>query len=177
MSATPKNIILVGFMATGKSHVGRILSQKTGWPLVDADEEIVRRTGRSVQSIFDHDGEPAFRELERAVIADLCAGRRQIISAGGGAFLDSNNRQSTLQNGLVFCLSASPDTILERVKQDQGEDAPLRPLLSGDNPRQRIAELLTRRAESYAQAHHTIDTDALTPEQVAERILGLSELD
>lgn len=177
MSATPKNIILVGFMATGKSHVGRILSQKTGWPLVDADEEIVRRTGRSVQSIFDHDGEPAFRELERTVIADLCAGRRQIISAGGGAFLDSSNRQSTLQNGLVFCLSASPDTILERVKQDQGEDAPLRPLLSGDNPRQSIEELLARRAETYALAHHTIATDALTPEQVAERILGLCELE
>ena len=146
-------------------------------PLVDADEEIVRRTGQSIQSIFDDQGEPAFRELERTVLADLCAGSQQIISAGGGAFLDSDNRQSTLQNGLVFCLSATPKTILDRVKQDQGEDAPLRPLLSGDNPRQSIVELLARRAEFYTQAHHTIDTDALTPEQVAERILGLCELD
>ncbi len=177
MSATPKNIILVGFMATGKSHVGRILSHSTGWPLVDADEEIVRRTGQSIQSIFDDQGEPMFRELERTGLADLCAGSQQIISAGGGAFLDSNNRQSTLQNGLVFCLSATPNTILDRVMQDQGEDAPLRPLLSGDNPRKSIEELLSRRAESYAQAHHTIETDTLTPEQVAQRILELCNTD
>ncbi len=163
-------------MATGKSHVGRILSQNTGWPLVDADDEIVRRVGKSVQSIFDHDGEPAFRELERTVIADLCAGNQQIISAGGGAFLDPSNRESTLNNGLVFCLSAIPETILDRVSRDSGEDASSRPLLSGDNPRQSIEELLAQRAESYAQAHHTIETDTLTPEQVAERILELSKL-
>ena len=172
----PKNIILVGFMATGKSHVGRILSQRTGWPLVDADDEIVLRAGKAIQSIFDNEGEPAFRDLERTVIADLCAGSQQIISGGGGSFLDSSNRDAMLNNGMVFCLSATPDTILDRVQRDSGVGAPLRPLLAGDNPRRNIEELLAQRAEHYAQAHHTIDTDTLTPEETAERILELCGL-
>jgi len=170
----PKNIVLVGFMATGKSHVGQILSQLTDWPLMDADKKIVRRAGKSIQTIFDEQGEPAFRDLERRVIADLCADAHQIISTGGGAFVDAANRKAMLENGLVFCLSATPDTILDRVRQDNDEEAPLRPLLAVDDPLQNIERLLAQRADAYSQAHHTIETDAFTPQQVAERILELS---
>lgn len=164
-------------MATGKSHVGRILSQRIGWPLVEADGEIVRRAGKSIQAIFDEEGEPAFRELERQVIVDLCSGTGQVISAGGGAFTDPSNQKAMLDNGTVFCLSARPETIYRRVQQEDGTEAPLRPLLAGHDPLQNIRKLLAQRADAYAKAHHTVETDALTPEQVSERILELCELE
>ena len=80
------NIILVGFMASGKSHVGRILAERTGMPLVDADAVIVERAGKSIEQIFADDGEAAFRSLERQVIADLCGGSGRIFCCG--AFVD-----------------------------------------------------------------------------------------
>ena len=164
-------------MATGKSHVGRVLCGKTGWPLVDADDEIVQRAGKPIQLIFDDDGETYFRDLERLVIADLCAGSQQIISAGGGAFVDTANRMLMLISGLVICLSATPETIFSRVGADKGDTGPLRPLLVGDNlednPLDRIKSLLAQRTDVYSQAHHTIETDSLTPQQVGERILEL----
>ena len=95
------NIILVGFMASGKSNVGRILSHRTGMPLVDADSVIVERAGKSIEQIFADDGEPAFRALERQVISELCRGTGQIISAGGGAFVDPDNRRAMLEGGTV----------------------------------------------------------------------------
>lgn len=164
-------------MATGKSHVGQILSEKTGWPLVDADDEIVRRAGKSIQRIFDDDGEATFRDLERLVIADLCAGNQRIISAGGGAFVDATNRELMLASGMVCCLSATPETIYSRVMEADEGSGPVRPLLAGGNPGDdqigRIKSLLAQRADAYAQAHHTVMTDSLTPQQVAERILEL----
>lgn len=189
--APPNNIILIGFMATGKSHVGRILSRQTGWPLLDADQEIARRSGKSIHQLFQDDGEPAFRALEALVIAELCSGTGRIIAAGGGAFVDPDNRRRMLERGLVCCLSARPETIYRRIAEpaDAGkgvgrsgasgaEDAAgsaeaLRPLLAGDNPLERIKILLEQRAGSYAQAHHIIETDSLTPEEVAHHILGL----
>lgn len=172
----PRNIILVGFMASGKSRVGRVLSRRLGWPLVDADAEIVQRQGRSIQAIFEQDGEVAFREIERRAIAELCAGEGAIIATGGGAFLDPGSQRLMLQSGTVFCLSAGAETIHARLRQDSGPESPVRPLLAGDDPRERIQTLLDQRAEAYARAHHTVPTDALTPEQVAERILQLCAL-
>ena len=169
----PANIILVGFMATGKTHVGRCLSQLTGWPLHDADDEIVRRAGCSIEDIFSRDGEGAFRDLERQVIADLCSGKNRVISAGGGAFVQPANRDTMLRRGLVFCLSATPETIYARVQKDAGPNAPVRPLLAGDDPLQRIRGLLQTRAEAYSHAHHMIPTNCLAVEEVAGQILGL----
>ena len=165
----PQNIFLVGFMASGKTEVGGILSRLTGWELVDADDEIERRAGRSVQRIFEEDGEEAFRNLERAVTQELCAASGKVIAAGGGAFVDPGNRRRMLENGLVVWLSAQPETIHRRVIQSQGT-ASVRPLLAGDDPLDRIRTLLSQRAEAYGQAHHTVETDNLTPEQVARAI-------
>ncbi|MFQ6027840.1 MAG: 3-dehydroquinate synthase [Dehalococcoidia bacterium] len=170
--AAPRNIFLVGFMASGKSHVGSLLSQRTGWPLVDSDREIVARSGKSIEQLFETEGEAAFRSLERQIIRELCAGSGKIISVGGGAFVDGENRERMLSGGLVVGLRATPETIHRRVTRRRS-DAPVRPLLAGDNPLERIRTLLAQRADAYAQAHHTIETDTQTPEQVAERILGL----
>lgn len=172
----PRNIILVGFMASGKTSVGRALAERTGWTLMDADGVIVARAGKPIHRIFSEDGEPAFRELERRVIADLCAGERQVIASGGGAFVDPRNRDAMLAGGTVFFLSARPAVILRRVR---GEDAggPIRPLLAVEDPEARIAELLAQRAPAYAQAHHTVDTDALTAAGVAARISSICRID
>ena len=171
------NIILVGFMASGKSRVGRILSQRTGMPLVDADTVIVERAGKSIERIFADEGEAAFRALERAVISDLCSRSGQVISAGGGAFVDPANRREMLSGGTVFCLQARPETIYQRLKADNDSGQAVRPLLAGPDPLERIRELLAQRAEAYGRAHHCIDTDELTPEEVAEQILILLPTD
>ena len=168
----PRNIILVGFMASGKTSVGRALAERTGWTLVDADDVIVVRAGKPIHRIFSEDGEPAFRELERQVIADLCSGERQVIASGGGAFVSEQNRDVMLSGGRVFFLSASPATILQRV-QEEDAGGPIRPLLAVEYPEARIAELLAQRAAAYAQAHHTVETDALTAEGVTREIAGL----
>ena len=175
MATPPRNIILVGFMASGKTSVGRALAARTGWTLVDADDVIVVRAGKPIHRIFSEDGEPAFRELERQVIADLCAGERQVIASGGGAFVSEQNREVMLAGGMVFFLSASPPVILRRV-QEEDAGGPIRPLLAVDDPEARIAELLSQRTPAYTQAHHTVETDALTAEGVAARIGGCVEL-
>ena len=167
------NIILVGFMASGKTRVGRILSERTGMSLVDADLVIVERAGKSIEQIFADEGEVAFRVLEREVIAELCQCTGQIISAGGGAFVDPDNRRVMLAGDSVFCLQARPETILQRLKADNESGQAVRPLLAGPDPLGRIRELLAERAEAYGQAHHWIDTDELTPEEVGEQILNL----
>lgn len=164
------NIILVGFMASGKSNVGRILSQRTGRSLVDADSVIVERAGKSIEQIFADEGEGAFRALERGVIAELCGQSGQIISAGGGAFVDLDNQRTMLAGGTVFCLQARPETIYQRLRVDDESGQAVRPLLAGPDPLGRIRELLARRAEAYGQAHYCIDTDELTAEEVAERV-------
>ena len=182
MVASPRNIILVGFMASGKTSVGRALAESLsnndapgsagGWMLVDADDVIVARAGKPIHRIFAEDGEPAFRDLESRVIADLCAGERQVIASGGGSFVSERNRDVMLAGGRVFFLSASPATILRRV-QEEDAGGPIRPLLAVDDPEARIAELLAQRTPAYVQAHHTVDTDALTAEGVAERIRAI----
>lgn len=167
----PNNIILVGFMATGKSRVGRVLARRTGRPFADADAVIVQRAGRSIEQIFAEQGEAAFRAMEKSVIAELCAGSGKVIAAGGGAFLDPDNRRTMLAAGAVFCLTARPETISQRLNGGAGQSA--RPLLAGDNPLERIRELLAQRAAAYAQAHYQIATDEGNPEQTAEEILEL----
>ena len=168
----PRNIILVGFMASGKTSVGRALAGRSGWAFIDADDVIVARAGKPIHRIFAEDGEPAFRDLESSVIADLCAGERQVIASGGGAFVSEQNHEAMLAGGRVFFLSASPATILRRV-QEEDAGGPIRPLLAVEDPEARIAELLAQRAPAYAQAHHTVDTDALTAAEVAAEISGL----
>jgi shikimate kinase len=150
--------------------VGRALSAATGRPLIDVDDEIVRRAGKPISRIFEESGEDAFRELERSVITGLCQTGGRIISAGGGAFVDERNRSSMLNSGVVCWLAARPETIHRRITLEDG-DAAVRPLLAGGDPMARIESLLARRAPAYAKAHHKIETDGLPPERVAGLII------
>ncbi|MDA1128744.1 MAG: shikimate kinase [Chloroflexi bacterium] len=167
-----RNIILVGFMGSGKSSVGRALSRRCGWPRVDADDMIVARAGKSIADIFRDSGEDAFRELERTVMKDICEESGRVISGGGGSFVDDENRRIMLDCGTVFYLNASPETLHRRVT-GRNTNTPVRPLLAGGDPLERIQELLAQRAPAYAEAHHIIETDELSPAQVAEAILKI----
>ncbi len=179
----PPNIILVGFMASGKTAVGRELSRMTGRPLLDADERIVHRAGKPIDEIFRDSGEAAFRALERSIISEVCSRKGSVVATGGGAFVDPENRTQLLAGGLVICLSARPETIHRRIMESAAlgpgpspagkPAAAVRPLLAGGDPLERIQALLAQREHAYAQAHHTVVTDDLTPEQVARRILEL----
>lgn len=159
-------------MASGKSSVGRVLARRTGWPRVDADDEIVSRAGKPIADIFKDSGEDAFRQLEREVVSDICEKSGSIIAAGGGSFIDDQNRRTMLDRGTVFYLSAKPETIHRRVTRGN-LNGPVRPMLAGGDPLERITELLEQRMPAYDEAHHAVDTDGLSPEQVAMAIIKI----
>ena len=154
-------------MAVGKSAVGRNLAKRLRRRFVDLDRMIEKRAGLKVREIFEQKGEPYFRELEKQTLADLLQQPGQVIATGGGVIMDPENLRLLQEQSLLVCLTASTEAILARV----GNGAK-RPLLKGPNRRERIEELLAQRAEQYAQAHITVDTSALTLEQVVERIVA-----
>jgi shikimate kinase len=166
-----RNIILVGFMGTGKTVTGRVLAERTDLELVDMDSIIEKRAGRPISDIFATDGEAGFRKLERALAHELSQRDGLIISTGGGIVLDPDNLADFEKTGLVVCLTASPETIFQRLENDT-----TRPLLSGDKKNQ-IGELLERRKPLYDAIEHQIDGDRLDPEGRAEAILELYALE
>jgi shikimate kinase/3-dehydroquinate synthase len=151
-----RNIVLTGFMGTGKTTVGRLLAEQLGYEFVDTDELIEQRHG-TIAEIFRSRGEDAFREIERELAAELGDRDRLVISTGGRLMLDSRNVASLSRNGRVFCLVATPDEIFDRIVKD---DSPIeRPLLSVPDPRRRIVELLAERTPEYRRfAQLTTDT-------------------
>ena len=175
---TPNNIFLVGFMASGKSHVGRQLARRTGWNLLDADSVIIERAGRSIEEIFKTEGEAFFRSLESEIVSELCSRSRQIVAMGGGAFLSPANREKMLSNGSVVCLRAKPQTILKRLNKSQSNDRgrrnpPVRPLLGQNDPLEKIESLIQERSVAYSEAHYQVDTDEFGPDEIAVQILNL----
>src|SRR5688572_32419312 len=110
------NIVLTGFMGTGKTLVGRRLAEELGLGFVDIDEAIEKRVGRSVRVIFETQGETAFRALEAEVIGELASRDRTVIATGGGALLNPQNRRNLEKNGILVCLRARTATVLERLK-------------------------------------------------------------
>ncbi|HEX2173476.1 MAG TPA: 3-dehydroquinate synthase [Dehalococcoidia bacterium] len=162
-----RNIFLTGFSYTGKTTVGRHLAAALGWRYVDSDEVIEERAGRAVPDIFAQEGEPAFREWESRVLADLAAGEKQVIATGGGTPLAERNRALMRERGFVICLEAAPATIHARLLAASA-DGVERPLLAGGDPLARITFLKEFRQPYYATADWVISTDRLSPEEVAE---------
>ena len=166
-----RNIILVGFMGTGKTVTGRLLAERTGMELVDMDSLIESRQGKTIPQIFAESGETGFRVLERNLVQELSKRDGLIISTGGGVVLNSDNIADFEKTGLVVCLTASPETIFQRVEKDTN-----RPLLSGDKKTQ-ISLLLEKRKPLYSAIAHGINTDGLTDTQTADLILELYALE
>jgi shikimate kinase len=164
-------LILTGFMATGKSEVGRRLARLLGRPFIDVDGLVEADAGRSVAEIFARDGEAAFRARERDAVARACAVPDAVVATGGGTMLDPENRRRLAAAGPIVCLAASPEDILRRVR-----DPKTRPLLANGNGQgtlARVRQLLDERAPIYALATHTVDTSGLDVEQVVARVRDL----
>lgn len=161
------NIVLTGFMGTGKTTVGKRLAKRLGWRFVDIDQLIEASAKMPIARIFEKRSEAVFRRLERRHISHAIHGNEQVIATGGGAFIDPDNRTRLKASGPVVCLTAKPGVIFARV----GPKLATRPLLRGaHDPVTRIRALLHRRAKLYAQADLTIDTSALSIDEVVERV-------
>ncbi len=141
------SLVLVGLMGVGKSTIGRRLATRLGLPFIDADDEIERAAGMSVQEIFDTYGEPQFRDGERRVIARLIDGNPKVIATGGGAFVNEETRKLILEKAVAIWLDANIDILVERVSRREG-----RPLLKGRNARDVLMQLAQDRAPYYSQA-------------------------
>ena len=160
-----KNIVLCGFMATGKTSVGKKLAELLDREFVDLDAAIEAEEGVSIPQIFAVRGEPAFRELESRMVERVMNRTGLIISTGGGTIVNPRNLANLKRRGVVVALTADIQTILRRA--GSGED---RPLLQTENREERIRALLRERAPFYAQADVTLDTSSLTIEETARQI-------
>jgi shikimate kinase len=163
------NLVLTGFMATGKSTVGQELARKLGMELVDTDLLIESRHG-PISAIFEEHGEAEFRALERQVAQELGSRSGLVIATGGRMLLDPDSYTALSESGRVFCLVASAETIYQRVSVDRsGTD---RPLLQVDDPRARIIELMTERQHDYSRFQQ-VSTDDMDPAEIADEIIHL----
>jgi shikimate kinase len=158
-------LTLIGYRATGKSTLAQPLAERLGWSWVDADVELERRAGRTIREIFDTDGEPEFRRLERETLVDLLSQDRLVMAAGGGAVLNPDTRQEFKDAGPVVWLKASVATIEARLYGDE-TTADRRPNLTSSGGREEIERLLNEREPIYSDtATLTIQTDEPFPGQ------------
>jgi shikimate kinase len=161
------NLVLTGFMATGKSAVGQIIARRLGRAFFDTDEMIEKETGHSVAQIFSTGGEAAFRDFEAQTVGLVALLDKAVIATGGGVPLREANMAELERQGVVVCLRATPETILGRLRNDMAT----RPLLQGHSPLHRIDELLRLRQKAYARCRFSVDTDGRTPDEVADLVL------
>lgn len=161
-----KNIVLTGFMGTGKTIVGKKLSRLLNMELIDVDSEIEKSENMTINEIFKRFGESRFREIETEMIKRLSEKNNVIISTGGGAVLKKENVDALRKNGVIVCLLATPETILKRTSHTAN-----RPLLKVEDPLKKIKELLDYRKPFYEKADIMIDTEGKTPSQIAEELV------
>ena len=158
-----ERVVLLGFMAAGKTAVGAELARRLGWEHLDLDREIERREGRSVAGIFAAEGEGRFRELEARATAELARRARVVVSPGGGWITGAGNLQALGPGTLAVWLQVSPDEAVRRAGASPGE----RPLLAGPDPLEAARRLLEARESLYARAGLHVDTEGRSPGEVA----------
>jgi shikimate kinase len=161
------NLFLVGLPGAGKSTLGRQLARRLGKPFIDADTELEARCGVSIPTIFEIEGEPAFRDREEAVIADLTVQSGIVLATGGGAVLRALNREHLKQNGSVVYLHATPQMLWHRVRH-----ARHRPLLNAPDPLARLHELYQVRDALYREvADDVIESERGEVARFAARLI------
>ena len=159
-----RNIILIGFMGTGKTTIATQLARILKMRYVSVDDLIEKREKRTINEIFTTEGEEYFRDVESEIISQLCGLEGQVIDAGGGAVIRENNIENMKSSGILICLTADEETIMSRTKKYKH-----RPLLNVEDPKARIRTLLAKRAPFYAKADHTIDTGKLTQKKLLKK--------
>lgn len=163
-----KNIVLIGFMGTGKSTIAKSLGQMCQMQILEMDEEIVRRENMSIPEIFEVHGESYFREKETALLMEMQQKEDMIISCGGGTPLRECNVLEMKKNGTVIWLTAEAETIWERIRNDEN-----RPLLKGNMNIEYIQNMMTQRYEKYLKASDVIvKTDGKEIAEICEEIMG-----
>ncbi len=166
MNPADVNLYLVGFMGTGKSTVGRAVAHKLGFLLLDSDAEIERKQGRTIADIFAQDGEPAFRQMERQFIDQGHPTERTVVACGGGLVIQPGVLEVLKAKGVVVCLHASIETILERTARHR-----TRPLLEVADPEERVRTLYAHREPIYKQCGTVILTDARPLHDIAAHVI------
>lgn len=161
-----RNVILTGFMGTGKTTVGRLLAPRLGFKFIDTDDIIIEQAGQSIAEIFAQETEAGFRRREREVIRELKGASGLVIATGGGAILAEDNLKYLKALGPVFCLRASERAVYRRLKGNRE-----RPLLRGEHPLKQIKTLLQQRTPYYKKADKIFDTTGKSPQKVAAEIL------
>jgi shikimate kinase len=162
-----QNLALVGFMGTGKSSVGRLAAHELAFRFLDTDEMIEARAGKRISAIFQDEGEPAFRALECAVVAELAELTKVVISSGGGTVANADNFASLRSHALVIGLWASPEVIWQRTRTQSH-----RPLLQGPDPLARIRALLEERGPYYRQADVLVNSEQRSVREVAAQVVN-----
>lgn len=165
---TESNIVLIGMPASGKTTIGKLLAEQlTEYTLIDTDSLIEKTQGMSINYIFAKFSEDYFRKLEHDTIQMVCSGNKKIISIGGGAFENPNNRATLLKFGKVFYLKSDLDVLYYRISKDS-----TRPLLQNPNPKETLEKLLKRREENYQKADFIIDTSSLSEDEIVRFIIN-----
>ncbi len=166
------NIILTGFMGTGKTTLGRLLAERLGYEFIDTDTLIEAQIGQTIAELFQTEGEAAFRKLESKLVEELAQKEGLVIATGGGLVLDPKNVAILSESGQIICLTASPEEILARVSKQQD----VRPLLQEEDPQAKIIELLQQRDSTYRQFPQ-LSTSKLSREELIERLVKLTQAD
>ncbi len=161
-----KNIVLIGFMGTGKTVVGKALAEKLGLQFIDTDDLIEEEVKMAISEIFSKYGEEYFREIEKKVVEKISKLKNLVIATGGGMVVRPENIKNLKKNGVIICLTAEPEVILSRIKEETH-----RPLLRAGDPLKKIEELLAQREKGYRQASIIIDASNLSTEEIVSKIL------
>lgn len=162
------SIVLIGMMGSGKSTVGAILAEKTGYKFIDTDLEIEKSENMTIPNIFNEYGEQYFRKKEKEKVLEVTNGKNTVVSLGGGAFEDEETRKYLRKNCTVIYLKATPQCLFERIKNEIH-----RPLLHKNFSVEALEFILKKRVENYEKARYTIDTCNKSPDEVVEKILGV----
>jgi shikimate kinase len=173
---SPQNIILIGFMGSGKSTVGRVLRRLLGeeWRYIDTDKRLVEVMGKTIPEIFETEGEIAFRDRESQIVLGVTMGQNQVIATGGGVVLREENIAAIRSSGIVVWLTARPEVIVERTGRKPGK----RPLIAkaGEDVLAYVLGMLGERGPLYQKAAHIIvDASDRGPEAIAREILRKAE--
>lgn len=162
-----QNIFLIGFMGAGKSTIAKVLQRELGMELVEMDERIVKEQGMSINDIFAQKGEDGFRDIESQLVIDIGKNKNSIVSCGGGVVVRPKNVENMKKSGKIVFLTATPETILKRVKN--GKD---RPLLNGHMNVEYISELMEKRRQMYEDAADVkVSTDGKTVGEICTEII------